>query len=98
MSDFISVHSILTLNVTPGKLALSRDREVKMRKRYSHLRRVRLARELSQRELGRRAGIPQQLVCSFETGRLKPGPAIQQRLAAALEVPCDWLFSAENEK
>jgi transcriptional regulator with XRE-family HTH domain len=68
-----------------------------MKKHHSRLRQARLAQELTQRELGRRAGIPQQLVCAFETGRLKPGLEIQQRLAEALGIPKDFLFARDGD-
>jgi transcriptional regulator with XRE-family HTH domain len=54
---------------------------------------ARLARGLSQRELERRAGLPRTVLSQFETGRRRPDAATQYRLAEALGVDVDVLFS-----
>lgn len=51
---------------------------------------------LSQVALGKKCHISQGMISMFETGRLIPGPIFQKRLALALGIPVESLFS--NEK
>ena len=58
----------------------------------SALRYARLVRGLSQRELEQRAGVPPTQLSHFETGRRRPDPVTQYRLADALDVDVRVLF------
>lgn len=44
---------------------------------------ARHTRGLSQRELSRRSGVPQPLICAYETGRRQPGADMLARLLRA---------------
>lgn len=59
----------------------------------TNLKRARLEREIRQKDLARKAKIRQPLLSELESGKLRPGPAIAERLAAALNVPADWIMS-----
>jgi len=52
----------------------------------SALREIRRARTLNQKQLARLAGVSQQTLSKWETGRLAPSPAVAVRLAAILGV------------
>ena len=54
---------------------------------------VRAARGLSAAELGRLAGVSRQTVYAIESGAFVPNTAVALRMAAALDVPVEHLFS-----
>lgn len=56
------------------------------------LRWLRMAHDLNQTELGRRAGISQRMVSHFERDRYVPRPRDRQALAEALGVHMDFIW------
>jgi transcriptional regulator with XRE-family HTH domain len=56
------------------------------------LRTVRALRKMSQRELGRKAGIPPSSIGFFEVGARKPNIESLRRLSGALNVASDYLL------
>jgi transcriptional regulator with XRE-family HTH domain len=64
------------------------------------LKKARLAAGLSQRELGRRIGLPEEVVSSritrYERGTSEPDFATAEKLARELEVPLAYLL-ADND-
>ncbi|MGA7674965.1 MAG: helix-turn-helix transcriptional regulator [Rhizomicrobium sp.] len=56
------------------------------------LRTARTLRDLSQRDLGRRAGIPPSSIGRFEIGARMPTIETLRRLGSALNVPTDYLL------
>jgi transcriptional regulator with XRE-family HTH domain len=62
----------------------------------SRLRKTRDARELSQSELAREAGMQPSAIAHFEAGRRKPSFDNVRALARALKVSADYLLGAES--
>jgi transcriptional regulator with XRE-family HTH domain len=62
----------------------------------SRLRKTRDARELSQSELAREAGMQPSAIAHFEAGRRKPSFDNVRALAKALKVSADFLLGAES--
>jgi transcriptional regulator with XRE-family HTH domain len=62
----------------------------------SRLRKTRDARELSQSELAREAGMQPSAIAHFEAGRRKPSFDNVRALARALKVSADFLLGAES--
>lgn len=61
------------------------------------LRAARMAAGLSQRELGRRSGVPAPSICLFEQGRSRPEPSTLFALARALRIaPATLLTPTEG--
>jgi molybdate-binding protein/DNA-binding XRE family transcriptional regulator len=56
------------------------------------LRRLRLARELSQLDLAKKVGISRQSLCALESGRVVPGTDVALRLAQVLNCRLESLF------
>jgi len=52
----------------------------------STIKRLRLSKGISQRQLAQDAGVCQSLLCAVETGRMIIWPAMAKRLARALKV------------
>lgn len=61
----------------------------------SQLRQLRLERGWSQRELARRANMPEAEVSRIETGRLRAYKGQARRIARAIGVPVEELFSEQ---
>lgn len=61
------------------------------------LRVARAGQGLSQRQLGRRAGIQPSSIAHFETGPRKPTIASLRRLSAALHVTTDYLLGIVDD-
>lgn len=61
------------------------------------LRRIRLARLISQIELARRAGISRQALSAIETDTYQPGVEVALRLAAELGTTVEALFGRDRE-
>jgi transcriptional regulator with XRE-family HTH domain len=61
-----------------------------------NLRRIRLARFLSQAELGRRSGVHAITITRLESGRTAPSTRTVRALAAALDVPPSDLATSEE--
>ena len=70
----------------------ARDGEVGRR-----VRTQRLAKGLSQTELGERIGVTFQQVQKYEKGTNRIGAGRLSRIAQALEVPVAYFFPSENE-
>jgi putative transcriptional regulator len=62
----------------------------------SHLRRHRLAADLTQQELADRVGVTRQTVLSIEKGKYRPTVELALRLARALDVEVEALFELTN--
>ena len=62
------------------------------------VRRLRLARGMTQRELAEAADCADPTLSRIERGRLVPSVELANRIAAALEVGVDDLFSAKQDK
>lgn len=52
----------------------------------------RLKRDMSQKELGERTGVPYTDICRYETGRMKPYPKHLRRLSQYLGIPAEDLL------
>lgn len=61
------------------------------------LRRVRVSRNLTQRELGEKVGLSQQAIPQIETGSNKPSIDTLLKLSKALEVSADYLLGLTDE-
>lgn len=62
------------------------------------LKRIRAVRDLSGREVSRRAGLPGSAVSRYENGSARPRPAALRKLADVLGVPAEllsWFAYAE---
>lgn len=59
---------------------------------------VRAARGISAAELARRAGVSRQTVYAIESGSFIPNTAVALRMASALDVPVEELFSLGGEE
>jgi len=68
------------------------DTAVKLSAVGTSLRRLRLARELSQLELANKVGISRQSLCALESGRVVPGTDVALRLAQVLNCRLESLF------
>ena len=55
----------------------------------------RARRDLTQAELAAKAGVTRRSVNAIETGRMTPSIAVALKLARALEVPVETIFSLE---
>jgi transcriptional regulator with XRE-family HTH domain len=62
----------------------------------SRLRKAREARELSQSELAREAGMQPSAIAHFEAGRRKPSFDNVRSLARALKVSADYLLGTQT--
>ncbi len=62
------------------------------------LKRVREAAGLSQDSLGKKAGVMQATISSFELGKRKPHPSTLRKLAVALGVAPEWLAGEGSEE
>lgn len=61
------------------------------------LRQMRKARTLTQVDLARLAGVSQQALSKFETGRLMPSGDLQARIAAILGTSTETLWPTREE-
>ena len=67
---------------------------------YNFPERLKSAREkrnLTQNELGQKAGLPPSSIAHFETGSRKPSLANLRRIAIALEVTTDYLLERVDD-
>ena len=60
------------------------------------IRQIRESKEISQKELARRANVCQGLLCNLEKERLKPWPSVLKKLARALKVKPSELQSTNK--
>jgi putative transcriptional regulator len=61
-----------------------------------HLRRTRMAADLTQQELAERVGVSRQTILSIEKGKYTPSVALALRLAAVFGVRVEDLFALEE--
>jgi putative transcriptional regulator len=64
---------------------------------HSDVASLRRARGLTQRELGRIAGVSRQTIVEIEAGGYNPSAALALRLGVALQAPVERLFSLPAE-
>ena len=64
---------------------------------HNTLRVQRAIRDLTQAELAERAGVTRKSVNAIEAGRMVPSVLLALRLARALGVPVDTLFTLDGE-
>jgi len=76
---------------TGGSIAFPTDLSALLLKHKSRLAAARKWRGLSQADLAAKVEIRQGFLSDLETGRRKGSAATIERLAAALDVPCDWI-------
>ncbi|MEM9127738.1 MAG: helix-turn-helix transcriptional regulator, partial [Pseudomonadota bacterium] len=62
----------------------------------SEVRQLRKARQLTLRELGKRAGISLSHVSAIERGVSNPSVDVLQAIASALSVTPDWFFARRS--
>jgi DNA-binding XRE family transcriptional regulator len=62
------------------------------------LREVRTERDMSGSELARKAGVTRQHIQRIETGRSAASDTVWVRIAAALEVKVDDIFSHQQQR
>jgi transcriptional regulator with XRE-family HTH domain len=60
------------------------------------IKKKRLARQMSLKDLGTAIGVTAAYIADIEADRRQPSPDLQQRLAAALDIPLDDLEQADN--
>ncbi len=64
----------------------------------NRVREQRIARGLSQAELGAALGVSRQTVISIENGRYLPSLPLAFRIARFFEVPVDKMFDPDDEE
>ncbi len=64
----------------------------------NRVREQRIARGLSQAELGAAQGVSRQTVISIENGRYLPSLPLAFRIARFFEVPVDKMFDPDDEE
>lgn len=62
------------------------------------IRRARLARGLTQTQLGKRIGVTQRMITHYEVRAVSLAPGLLIKLAQALDVPVDELIGAKPKK
>ena len=60
------------------------------------IKKKRLARQMSLRDLGNALGVTAAYIADLESDRRLPSPDLKQKLAAALDIPLDALEEADN--
>lgn len=58
------------------------------------IRLLRVSREMTQRDLAKRAGVSQNHIWAMESGKKDPGVLLLQRIASAVEMPLDLFLVA----
>ena len=100
-TEELSVFLMIVLALVAGSAAVARDRHIRIEffcASGSALRRRRLAQDLSQEALARRADVSMRFVSLLELGRHMPTINTMQKLAKGLGVPLsDLVREAEAE-
>ena len=64
-------------------------------KKNQQLKLARIRAGLTQQQLARFAGIPENLISKLETGRIQPSPVVFEALRRHLSLPKSDLFASE---
>lgn len=72
--------------------------ETELNRLHRRLKRALTARNISQRELGRRIGATQASVSHYVNGRRLPGAATLYRICRELDISADWLLGLERKE
>ena len=60
------------------------------------IKKKRIARQMSLRDLGREIGVTAAYVADIESDRRLPSPDLKHKIAAALDIPAEELEEADN--
>lgn len=72
--------------------------ETELNRLHRRLKRALTAKNISQRELGRRIGATQASVSHYVNGRRLPGAATLYRICRELDISADWLLGLERKE
>lgn len=72
--------------------------EVELNRLHRRLKRALTAKNISQRELGRRIGATQASVSHYVNGKRLPGPVALFKICRELDISADWLLGLKREE
>ena len=72
--------------------------ETELNRLHRRLKRALTAKNISQRELGRRIGATQASVSYYVNGKRLPGPLALFKICRELDISADWLLGLKREK
>lgn len=72
--------------------------ETELNRLHRRLKRALTAKNISQRELGRRIGATQTSVSYYVNGKRLPGPVVLFKICRELDISADWLLGLKGEE
>lgn len=72
--------------------------EAELNRLHRRLKRALTAKDISQRELGRRIGATQASVSHYVNGKRLPGPVALFKICRELDISADWLLGLKREE
>lgn len=72
--------------------------ETELNRLHRRLKRALTAKNISQRELGRRIGATQTSVSYYVNGKRLPGPVVLFKICRELDISADWLLGLKREE